>query len=134
MKSSHKALCVALLLVAPPLSIASDGELGWTSVSFCNGADICVAISTDAGNGLKDLSITVKGQTIGNLPVLPNNVNCGLLQDTKLISAVRADGGYENRLEVPCLDSSERKFIYQVWFYQGRVYKSELVAAVPPQA
>jgi len=127
-----RTMFIALLLAAPHISSAtSDGELAWTNVTFCNGADICVSMSTNRWNGLDALAITNKGRSISNLPKPGNDLPYPLLQDTKLISVARADGGFENRLEITFLDTSMRKFIYLVSFSQGSVYKTEVVAAPP---
>jgi hypothetical protein len=127
-----RALFTLLLLAAPGPSFAtSDGELAWTHVAFCNSAEICVTMASESGQGLDSLAITRKGLAIGNLPKPGKDLLYPLLQETRLVSVARADGGFENRLEVVFLDSAMRRFTYNVTFYRDTVYKTEVVAAVP---
>lgn len=82
---------------------ASDGELGWTSLSFCNGAGYCVDIASSTNDGIKSLRIKRNGNEIALPKDVANGVQIPVLNEVRLINVWRADGVSENQLEVPFL-------------------------------
>jgi hypothetical protein len=88
-----------LLLVSPAASSASDGQLAWTQLSFCNGAGYCVQIDTDSTNRVKSIAISHDGKPIDppDLKYLDGEPD---LQHVRLVNA-SATNGFENRLEIP---------------------------------
>ena len=93
---------IAILIMAAlsgPAAASSDGELAWTQISFCNGAEYCVRIDTTDDNRLKTVAISHKGVDI----VVPDLSSYGgepNLRSVRLVSTEKP-WGFVNRLEIP---------------------------------
>ena len=92
---------VAILIAAlsGPATASSDGELAWTQVSFCNGAEYCVRIDTTPDNRLNTVAISHKGVDLA-VPDLKSYDGEPNLRAVRLVS-VEKPWGFINRLEIP---------------------------------
>lgn len=82
---------------------ASDGELAWTSVSFCNGAGYCIDLASTKGVGIDSMHMKRNGKEIALPKDLPGKNELPILDEVRFINVLRTDGTSENRLEVPFL-------------------------------
>lgn len=108
-----------LLMLVVGVAHSSDGEIGWTSLSFCNGAGYCVDITSSTGVGIDSLQIKRNGKVIYLPRDVAKDVQLPVLNEVRLINVWRHDGTGENRLEVPFLTpqsngGSNRSILYLV--------------------
>lgn len=82
---------------------ASDGELGWTSMSFCNAAGYCIDLVSMKGIGIDSMHIKRNGKDIALPADLLNQHQLPVLNEVRFINVLKTDGISENRLEVPFL-------------------------------
>lgn len=98
---------VLTLLASASAAAASDGELAWTNVSFCNGAGYCVQIETTQDNGLGKVAVLHNGVNI-EIPNLGSVQGEPDLRSVRLVSLAEANG-YANRLVIPFSGKDSRR-------------------------
>jgi hypothetical protein len=94
---------VLLCALLASASHASDGELAWTSVSFCNGAGYCIDLASTKGVGIDSMHMKRNGKEIALPKDLPGQNELPILDEVRFINVLKTDGVSENRLEVPLL-------------------------------
>ncbi|KFN45022.1 hypothetical protein N789_03095 [Arenimonas oryziterrae DSM 21050 = YC6267] len=125
----RKMIAVALFFLPSLADASQEGEVEWAKLSFCNSTGYCVDIAQSQAHELSSLAVSHSGRSI-EIPVsMREGVGRPLLNDVRLVSSQRADGGYENRLEIPFVSltasGSSKKSVLKIYIYEDSAYKSE---------
>jgi hypothetical protein len=129
-----KAALSLLALLVGTAHASSDGELGWTNLSFCNGAGYCIDINTSSkGAELEQVRIRHKGVDIAVPDGLAKQEGSPPLNQTRFVNIFREDRRAENHLEIPLLrfrdDGSSSKSVLTIVVVDDKVTMTKVVAS-----